>query len=154
MSKLRTCKAVDLFTIYVFMAWKRKNVRFYLYLPSQPVSSNRYLSFPFFHSIPVHIPIMHLKVNLIISNRNPFVQLLFVSGLYARCFTPTHLSVHKSCFIYLNWTVSTPLCTYDKFYLIKPSLHNTIDSYSTARYISNMFRPSLAIIGLTKFGIN
>jgi hypothetical protein len=43
---------------------------------------------------------MHLKVNLIIADPNPFVQLLFASGLHARCLTPTHLSVHKSCFIY------------------------------------------------------
>jgi len=28
----------------------------------------------------------------------------------------------------MNWTASIPLCTYDKFYWIKPSLHNTIDS--------------------------
>ena len=62
------------------------------------------------------------------------------------------------CFIFsrylisiLNWTLSIPLCTYDKFYWIKPSLHNTIDScYSTTGYISNMFRLCLAIIRLTK----
>ena len=38
---------------------------------------------------------------------------------------------------------------------IKPSLHNTIDScYSTNVYISNMFRPYLAIIRLTTVSIN
>jgi len=42
-----------------------------------------------------------------------------------------------------------------KFYWIKPSLHNIIDScYSTTGYISNMFRPYLAIIRLTKVSIN
>ena len=29
----------------------------------------------------------------------------------------------------LNWTVSVPLCTYDRFYWNKPSLYNTIDSF-------------------------
>jgi len=41
-----------------------------------------------------------------------------------------------------------------KLYLIKPSLHNSIDSYSTAGYINNMFRPCLAIIRLTNVSIN
>jgi len=46
-SKLRMCGAVDLFTIRVFMAWKGKNVRFSLYRPPTPVSSNWYRPFPF-----------------------------------------------------------------------------------------------------------
>jgi len=42
-----------------------------------------------------------------------------------------------------------------KFYWIKPSLHNKIDScYSTTGYISNMFRPCLVIIRLTKVQLN
>ena len=36
----------------------------------------------------------------IISGRNRFVPLSFASDQYARCLTPTHLSVHTSCFIY------------------------------------------------------
>jgi len=39
--------AVDMFTICAFMAWKGKNVRFSLYRPSTPVSSNRCRPFSF-----------------------------------------------------------------------------------------------------------
>ena len=35
------------------------------------------------------------------------------------------------CYVSVNCTVSIALCTFDKFYWIKPSLHNTIDSYYT-----------------------
>ena len=64
------------------------------------------------------------------------------------------LSVNQQCTI-MNWIVSIPLYTYDKFYWIKPSFHNTIDScYSTSGHISHMFRLYLAIIRLTKVSIN
>ena len=73
-------------------------------------------------------------------------------------FRATVSSIFRST-LTVHTAFGTMYCNYEiiiyKFYLIEPSLPNTIDScYSTTGYMSNMFRPCLAIIRLTKFSIN
>ena len=111
----------------------------------------------FYHQILLlqynEISIYH-KVKFCFSTKSPSLLTHFFPPL---CGTlcADHVKLYAEV-PHLNWTASILLCTYDKFYRIKQSLHSTTDSCILQLVTSAtcFSLACLAIIRITKISIN